>query len=213
MRIRWTIGGVALCLVVGFGVYIIANNTAASPQALSNLLHLTDCSITPCLFGVSIDGATQTIVEGILLTSPLMEDAEYNVSERNIRWFWPETVAEQLNIASYPMLEENIIIFNDDVVYQVNLAMAIKLEDLIAQYGTPQMIQPYTYTHFGDMDFLVAFENIQGSFKARTRCDMPTLAPDTIVLEHISHQMFASMPIIEWEGYDTDLPGCSVFQP
>lgn len=213
MRIRWTVLGLMLCLLIGFGVYIIANNINASPQALSSLLHLTDCSMTPCLFGVSIEGATHAEVEEMLLTSPLTIDAEYDFSEGNIRWFWPGTIAEQLNVAAYPVLEENIIIFNDDVVYQINLAIAIKLEDLIAQFGTPQMIQPYTYTRFGDMDFLVTFENIQGSFKARTRCDKPTLAPDTIVLEHISHQMFASMPVIEWEGYNTDLPRCSVFQP
>lgn len=116
---------------------------------------------------------------------------------------------------NYPPFTLNGIRPNEDG-WEVTLVFRIELQHIIAQFGEPSLAVPYTYTRTGGMYFKLYFDQMNGYFVASIRCDSAALEANTTVVAHRSttnSSPTADPQAIIWQGYTSDLPNCSIFQP
>jgi hypothetical protein len=171
------------------------------------------CIESPCLFGVSLRGANEKTTKQILQDSNLADSLEITATEPYIQWIWTKEFGKKLNIIDRNE-DDNFVTFGEGQVNMVSISFIVNLGTIIQIYGNPSFVVPYGYNNWGNMHYLIAFEKAEGYFVATTLCDKPLLEADTSIIGHFSYLKtpYISSDIINWQGYTSDLPDCTIFQ-
>ncbi|MEO1287113.1 MAG: hypothetical protein AAFV93_05045 [Chloroflexota bacterium] len=136
------------------------------------------CTISPCLFGESLQGMSYDEVQRTIHNSSMRDNLILvGAPRRNqILWLWSSEFSSLLGVDTYTdsLTDEeynhiyefqgfNTINFSNGVVYSIWLRIETQLSTLIQIYEQPIAIVPSTYNRFGDMTFRIYFTDVTQS--------------------------------------------------
>ncbi|MEP6985534.1 MAG: hypothetical protein ABI970_08045 [Chloroflexota bacterium] len=200
--------------------FIFGGAGVSKAQTVKTLVAAPNCD-APCLFGQSLNGATYSQVRELLETSSWTKGAEITFDAGNISWRWPEAAVHQVVSPEYPGLSQfrdvNYIDFQNGIVQKIVIVFSLPIKDIIAEFGDDFDVYPFAY--YGRFTtYALVYRSLGGEiFEAMVDCQNPQITPDTLVMNYyyrygLSSEIATKNPI-RWQGYTTQLPDCSAFQP
>lgn len=215
-------------------VLVLGASQAQDDEDMGTVLHdvlmIGDtCTNSPCLFGQSLHSISFNQVHRVISDSGIRDKLIFVDSPRyTIRWLWSSEIASTLGVQVYSetLTEDeynyihefggfNSISFQNGIAYSIWLRFETRLSTLVQTYGEPILVDPLSYTQFGDMTFRIFFPNVDGYFTAFTRCENAELIASTRINGYTStiEELHISEKALQWQGYTDNLPDCTIFQP
>lgn len=209
----------SIFVVIAFPSVSFGNNLSHA-HTLAAILSTERCS-SPCLFDMSLKDATYEQIKSLLETSPFTSDAQIKFEDKRISWYWSHTVEQWFTSSTYPNLgpwhDLNYINFKNGLVWDVNIAFALPLKDIIDVFGDDFRTYPFGSDGRWNV-YGLAYQEPSGIFTTSKNCDSPDFPPDTLIENYYYRSTF--IPTLDdpettilWQGYSTELQNCSFFKP